>query len=61
MATKKNSNQADPESSPVPQQPIEHQPEDGGSYNRCAESGELTLVARTSHEVPPDDATIDFD
>jgi|GEM_PF-1243461 len=37
------------------------QPDEGGSYTRCLDSGDLTLVARTDLEPATDDATINFD
>jgi hypothetical protein len=49
------------EALPSEQIQVVEQPAEGGSYTRCPDSGELTLVARTSHEAPSDDDVIDFD
>jgi|GEM_PF-4841725 len=40
---------------------VEQQPEAGGSYTRCSNSGELTLVERTGHDAVADAATINVD
>lgn len=40
---------------------IEQQPEAGGSYTRCPDSGVITLVERTSHEAVASDAIINID
>ena len=37
------------------------QPAEGGSYSRCPDTGELTLLARTSHESTANDQTTNAD
>ena len=58
---RKNTSDMSAESIAAEQQSAHQQPADGGSYIRCADSGDLTLVARTRHVTLPEDATIDFD